>query len=205
MSTKKNFLKTIRHLVKESLEEIRTEYKDSLTSMIEELQDSISHEVVLDDSGNYIICECEPHHISIRPIVYDVFDCLYIKDGTDREKKLGIKFDELKEYIKEKLKSKDLNYVDNARKKVEDNSKDKEGKDNTDHVVNYKNKKVDLDNADDLNKKEDNPDEKMKEVGEFKKSIDYKEKKPTYTPPKLPNNLHNLVIKMKNKRGRPRK
>ena len=130
----------------------------------------------------------------------------------NREKKLYLHYEDLKKYIKEKLNSKDLNYVDTAYSRNVDNSKDKEGGKKADkeaveqNLVDPKkdNKVVKNIKAEPMNKEVDNPDQPMKEVGKVEKQLDHKAKKPSYSPPTLPKNLQKLVIKY-TKGGKQRK
>jgi len=55
---------------------------------------------------------------------------LAYKDKTDRTKKIGLTYDEVKEFIKDYLTSDKPNYLDAAYNKVAENSVDKEKKKN---------------------------------------------------------------------------
>jgi hypothetical protein len=201
----------IKKLVKESIENKYTCVKKSWGEMMEDLSNTIDKPIVMDDAGNFTVCECEPYHISIRPIVHDIFDAVAHKDGCDRTKVLYIKYDDLKKFVKDYLNSDALNYVDDAHNKAVENSKDKEGGSksndvNKDLSVNSDGKAIKSDDADDMNKEKDNPDEPMSDVEDFKKMVDYPEKKKNYKQPKLSPDLKKLVIKYGKKgRGRPRK
>jgi len=205
------FKRTIKRLIREIIEEKNTDADKSLEEMMESLSKEIKKPVVLDDAGNYNICECEPHHISIRPVAHDIFDLEYFKDRTDRKKFLYLKFEDLTKTVKELLNSKDSNYVDTLYQRNVENSKDKEGgkkadKDSLENVVNpekdYKPAKEVK--AKPMNDEKDNPDQPMREIGKFDRLIDYKSKKPDYKPPTLPKNLQKLVIKY-TKAGKQRK
>lgn len=201
----------INRIVKESLEQRSIGAKESWVSMMEDLSKDIKHDIVLDDKGNYNVCDCDPHHISIRPIVNDIYDVLAFKDGTDRVKKLYLRFEDLKKFVKEFLTSKDKNYVDSAYQRNVDNNKDKEGTKTTEKASetiavdpekdNKPAKKV---KAEPMNKEEDDPNQPMREVGKFDKLNDYKSTKPSYKPPTLPKNLQKLVVKY-TKTGKTRK
>ena len=206
-----NSRKKANKIVRESLEQRSTEVKQSWTAMMEDLAKEIKHDVTLDDAGNYNVCGCEPHYISIRPIVHDIYDVVAFKDGSDRQKKLYMRYEELKKYIKEILSSKTLNYVDSAYDKNIENSKDKEGNKKSDKAAEENVVDPEKDNkpakkikAEPMNKEEDDPTQPMREVGKFEKLIDRKSKKPDYTPPKLPKNLQKLVVKY-TKAGKQRK
>lgn len=193
----------VNKLVKETLEQKYTNASSSWSDLIDELSKEIKKPIELDDAGNYNVCDCEPHHISIRPIVHGICDVQAFKDYTDRTKKLFMKFDDVKKFVKEYLSSKDLNYVDSALSKPVDNSKDKQGGTSTDkkegmeHVVDFKDnyKVVKNIKAEPMNKEIDNPTEPMQVVGKFLKSSEYKSVNPKYTPPTLPKALQKLVVK----------
>ena len=194
----------VNKLVKETLEQKYTNAPSSWNDLIEELSKEIKKPIELDDAGNYNVCDCEPYHISIRPIVHGICDVQAFKDYTDRTKKLFMKFDDVKKFVKEYLASKDLNYVDNALSKVVENSKDKEGgkkadkqSESEENVVNpqkgfklVKNVKVA-----NMNDPKDDPTQPMQVVGKFLKSSEYKSVNPKYTPPTLPKALQKLVVK----------
>ena len=173
----------VNKLVKETLEQKYTNVPFSWNDLIEELSKEIKKPIELDDAGNYNVCECEPYHISIRPIVHGICDVQAFKDYTDRTKKLFMKFDDVKKFVKEYLASKDLNYVDSALSKAVENSKDKEGgkkadkqSESEENVVNpqkgfklVKNVKVT-----NMNDPKDDPTQPMQVVGKFLKSSEYK-------------------------------
>ena len=194
----------INKLVKETLEQKYTNVTSSWSDLIDELSKEIKKPIELDDAGNYNVCDCEPYHISIRPIVHGICDVQAFKDYTDRTKKLFMKFEDVKKFVKEYLASKDLNYVDNALSKAVENSKDKEGgkkadkqSESEENVVNpqkgfklVKNVKVA-----NMNDPKDDPTQPMQVVGKFLKSSEYKSVNPKYTPPTLPKALQKLVVK----------
>ena len=194
----------INKLVKETLEQKYTNVTSSWSDLIDELSKEIKKPIELDDAGNYNVCDCEPYHISIRPIVHGICDVQAFKDYTDRTKKLFMKFEDVKKFVKEYLASKDLNYVDSALSKAVENSKDKEGgkkadkqSESEENVVNpqkgfklVKNVKVE-----NMNDPKDDPTQPMQVVGKFLKSSEYKSVNPKYTPPTLPKALQKLVVK----------
>jgi len=194
----------VNKLVKETLEQKYTNVTSSWSDLIDELSKEIKKPIELDDAGNYNVCDCEPYHISIRPIVHGICDVQAFKDYTDRTKKLFMKFEDVKKFVKEYLASKDLNYVDSALSKVVENSKDKEGgkkadkqSESEENVVNpqkgfklVKNVKVE-----NMNDPKDDPTQPMQVVGKFLKSSEYKSINPKYTPPTLPKALQKLVVK----------
>ena len=193
----------VNKLVKETLEQKYTNASASWSDLIDELSKEIKKPIQLDDAGNYNVCDCEPHHISIRPIVHGICDVQAFKDYSDRTKKLFMKFEDVKKFVKEYLASKDLNYVDSALSKPVDNNKDKQGgpsadkEENLEHMVDFKDNYKVLKNikAEPMNKEIDNPTEPMQVVGKFIKSAEYKSVNPKYTPPTLPKALQKLVVK----------
>ena len=86
----------VNKLVKETLEQKYTNASASWSDLIGELSKEIKKPIELDDAGNYNVCECEPYHISIRPIVHGICDVQAFKDYSDRTKKLFMKFDDVK-------------------------------------------------------------------------------------------------------------
>lgn len=193
----------VNKLVKETLEQKYTNASASWNDLIDELSKEIKKPIELDDAGNYNVCDCEPHHISIRPIVHGICDVQAFKDYSDRTKKLFMKFEDVKKFVKEYLESKDLNYVDSAHQKVVDNNKDKQGgtsadkQEDMEHMVDFKDNYKVIKNikAEPMNKEIDNPTEPMQVVDKFVKSSEYKSVNPKYTPPTLPKALQKLVVK----------
>ena len=212
MNKNQKFIQSIRKLVREVIEEKKTEVSQSWDEMMQELSKEIKKPVKLDDAGNYNVCECEPHHISIRPIVHDIYDLQYFKDAVERQKVMYVPFEEVKKYVKAWLNNKDLNYVDNSYYRSVENSKDKEGGKKADKAADEQNmvdpeknnKVVKNIKAEPMNKPEDDPTTPMQTVKKFEKQVDYKSKKPSYTPPTLPKNLQKLVVKY-TKGGKARK
>lgn len=212
MSKKVKISGKVAKIIREVLEEKETCVECSLEEMMEKLSKEIKKPVLRDDKGNYNVCECEPHHISIRPITQDIFDLQYYKDGSDREKKLYVPFEEVKKLLKAWLSSEDPNYVDSAYEKNIENSQDKEGgkkadKESEEIIIvdpEKDNKRVKAPKAKDMNDKKDNPDQPMREIGKVKKQVDHKAVKSSYKPPVLSNNLQKLVIKY-TKNGKQRK
>ena len=194
----------VNKLVKETLEQKYTNASSSWSDLIDGLSKEIKKPIELDDAGNYNVCDCEPHHISIRPIVHGICDIQAFRDGSDRTKKLFMKFEDVKKFVKEYLKSDITNYVDSALSKTVENSKDKEGgkkadkqSESEENVVNpqkgfklVKNVKVA-----NMNDPKDDPTQPMQVVGKFLKSSEYKSVNPKYTPPTLPKALQKLVVK----------
>ena len=193
----------VKKLVKETLEQKYTNASASWSDLIDELSKEIKKPIELDDAGNYNVCECEPYHISIRPIVHGICDVQAFKDYTDRTKKLFKTFDEVKKFVKEYLNSKDLNYVDTTFSRNVENSKDKEGGKKADKAADEQNlvdpeknnKVVKNIKAEPMNKEVDDPTQPMREVEKFERQVNHKSKKPDYKPPTLPKNLQKLVVK----------
>ena len=193
----------VKKLVKETLEQKYTNASASWSDLIDELSKEIKKPIELDDAGNYNVCECEPYHISIRPIVHGICDVQAFKDYSDRTKKLFRTFEEVKKFVKEYLNSKDLNYVDTTFSRNVENSKDKEGGKKADKAADEQNlvdpeknnKVVKNIKAEPMNKEVDDPTQPMREVEKFERQVDHKSKKPDYKPPTLPKNLQKLVVK----------
>ena len=59
---------TVKKIVREVIEEKTTAVNKTWAEMMDSLSKEIKKPITLDDAGNYNVCECEPHHISIRPI-----------------------------------------------------------------------------------------------------------------------------------------
>jgi len=193
----------VKKLVKETLEQKYTNASASWSDLIDELSKEIKKPIELDDAGNYNVCECEPYHISIRPIVHGICDVQAFKDYSDRTKKLFKTFEEVKKFVKEYLNNKDLNYVDSTFSRNVENSKDKEGGKKADKAADEQNlvdpeknnKVVKNIKAEPMNKEVDDPTQPMREVEKFERQVDHKSKKPDYKPPTLPKNLQKLVVK----------
>lgn len=203
----------VTKLVRETLEQKYTDAKMSWESMMEDLEKDIKKPVTLDDAGNYNVNDCEPHRISIRPVVHDIFNVLAYKDGSDRTKKLYVKYDDLKKFVKDFLASKDKNYVDAALSRNVENSKDKEGGKKADKQSEQENlvdpekdnKVVKNIKAEPMNKEIDDPTQPMREIGKYEKQVDHKPKMPNYKPPVLPKKLQALVTKLKSRKGKGNK
>ena len=115
-----------------------------------------------------------------------------------------MKFEDVKTFVKEYLKSDITNYVDSALGKGVENTKDKQGgkkadkqSESEENVVDpqkgfkiVKNVKVE-----NMNDPKDDPTQPMQAVGKFAKQGDHKPKKAEYNPPTLPKHLQKLVIK----------
>jgi hypothetical protein len=207
----------LKTLIFESIEELKEDSECIVTEMdkIDKLVKENNKDcgVEKDDKGNYNINGIPPHSFSIRPMSAGIYDVVYFKDTTDRTKKQNLKFEELKEFIKEKLTNKDLNYVKSAYNKSAENNKDQIEKGELPRVDIVKRHEVKDTKTDDKNyteqavkKDEDLPTKPMREVEKTKKQSDHpiKGTKPDYTQPKLDKKQSKLMIKLKS-RGKTKK
>jgi hypothetical protein len=207
----------LKKLVVESMEEIKYEKEDTVVEDMEAIE-KIAKEynkdatVKLGDDKNYWINETVPHKFHIRPQSEGVYDVQYFKDDTDRTKKLNLKFEELKKFIKDTLSNKDLNYVKTAYNKTAGNSEDQieKGEIPTHHkFVKKEVKDTKNDNKDYtepmVKNEKDLQDKPMYAVEKFEKQSDHSIKgtKPDYTYPKQKDKK--LLIKLKAYRNKTRK
>jgi hypothetical protein len=195
-----------KSLIRESLEAIKVEKGESLHYKMEELSDDVKKlykdaEVVLDDAGYYNVCSCNPHHFKIYPMTDDNFTVTYMKDNTDRIKKFNLTFSALKEFITETLKTTVGNYVQKAFYKNVKNNEDKESK--KEEGPAHTTKKIEV--KDQVEKKEDRPDQPMKTVEKFKKLSEFpvKGEKASYKYPKQTDKK--LTVKPKTFKGKSNK
>ena len=207
----------LKKLVVESMEEIKYEKEDTVVEDMEAIE-KIAKEynkdatVKLGDDKNYWINETVPHKFHIRPQSEGIYDVQYFKDDTDRTKKLNLKFEELKKFIKDTLSNKDLNYVKTAYNKNAENSEDQieKGEIPTHHkFVKKEVKDTKNDNKDYtepmVKNEKDLQDKPMYAVEKFEKQSDHpiKGTKPDYTYPKQKDKK--LLIKLKAYRNKTRK
>lgn len=215
---KNNLKNKLKQIIFEEIKEIKQEKKNTITEQMAELEKAIkeTHKdaiVELGDDKNYWVRETFPHSFHIRPQSQDKYDVQYFKDKTDRTKKLGLNFEELKEFVKEALKSKELNYKDKAYNKNAENSKDKvEKSENPRHDIltkkEVKNTKNDNKDYTDLPvKDEDMPEKPMRDATKFKKQNEHpiKGTKPEYTQPKLTKKESKLTVKSNKYTSKARK
>jgi len=195
-----------KSLIRESLEAIKVEKGESLHYKMGELSDDVKKlykdaEVILDDAGYYNVCSCNPHHFKIYPMTDDNFTVTYMKDNTDRIKKFNLTFSALKEFITETLKTTVGNYVQKAFYKNVENNKDKESK--KEEGPAHTTKKIEV--KDQVEKKEDQPDQPMKTVEKFKKLSEFpvKGEKASYKYPKQTDKK--LTVKQKTFKGKSNK
>jgi hypothetical protein len=195
-----------KSLIRESLEAIKVEKGESLHYKMEELSNDVKKlykdaEVVLDDAGYYNVCSCNPHHFKIYPMTDDNFTVTYMKDNTDRTKKFNLTFSTLKEFITETLKTTVGNYVQKAFYKNVENDKDKESK--KEQGPSHTTKKIEV--KDQVEKKEDQPDQPMKTVEKFKRLSEFpvKGEKASYKYPKQTDKK--LTVKPKTFKGKSNK
>ena len=198
--------RSVKNLIKESLKDVKVEKGESLHYKMEELSNDVKKlykdaEVVLDDGGYYNVCSCNPHHFKIYPMTDDNFTVTYMKDNTDRIKKFNLTFSALKEFITETLKTTVGNYVQKAFYKNVENNKDKESKKEEGPV--HTTKKIEV--KDQVEKKEDQPDQPMKTVEKFKKLSEFpvKGEKASYKYPKQTDKK--LTVKPKTFKGKSNK
>lgn len=202
----------ITTLIRESLDEIKKERETSIHDDMEDLTKSVksinSNYSIAGSTdgvpGSYELCDCVPHHFEIRPKHIGCYDVVYFRDESDRVKKIGLKFEELKKFITEKLKDKSENYTNTANSKSVENAKDvtkksdglpktdvnkvKEVKDSKNEAKDYTEKEV--------KKDDDLPDKPMKPA-ETKKLSDHpiKDNKPKFSYPKQGKKEKNHVVK----------
>ena len=198
--------RSVMNLIKESLKDVKVEKGESLHYKMEELSNDVKKlykdaEVVLDDAGYYNVCSCNPHHFKIYPMTDDNFTVTYMKDNTDRIKKFNLTFSALKEFITETLKTTVGNYVQKAFYKNVENNKDKESK--KEEGPAHTTKKIEV--KDQVEKKEDQPDQPMKTVEKFKKLSEFpvKGEKASYKYPKQTDKK--LTVKQKTFKGKSNK
>ena len=198
--------RSVKNLIKESLKDVKVEKGESLHYKMEELSNDVKKlykdaEVVLDDGGYYNVCSCNPHHFKIYPMTDDNFTVTYMKDNTDRTKKFNLTFSALKEFITETLKTTVGNYVQKAFYKNVENNKDKESK--KEEGPAHTTKKIEV--KDQVEKKEDQPDQPMRTVEKFKKLSEFpvKGEKASYKYPKQTDKK--LTVKQKTFKGKSNK
>jgi len=198
--------RSVKNLIKESLKDVKVEKGESLHYKMEELSNDVKKlykdaEVVLDDGGYYNVCSCNPHHFKIYPMTDDNFTVTYMKDNTDRIKKFNLTFSALKEFITETLKTTVGNYVQKAFYKNVENNKDKESK--KEEGPSHTTKKIEV--KDQVEKKEDQPDQPMRTVEKFKKLSEFpvKGEKASYKYPKQTDKK--LTVKPKTFKGKSNK
>lgn len=198
--------RSVKNLIKESLKDVKVEKGESLHHKMEELADEVKKlykdaEVVLDDGGYYNVCSCNPHHFKIYPMTDDNFTVTYMKDNTDRIKKFNLTFSALKEFITETLKTTVGNYVQKAFYKNVENNKDKESK--KEEGPAHTTKKIEV--KDQVEKKEDQPDQPLRTVEKFKKLSEFpvKGEKASYKYPKQTDKK--LTVKPKTFKGKSNK
>lgn len=190
----------LKKLVMEVIEEKKADFEKTCLEIQEELDKEVKkidkkYSVVKNDAGNFEMCGCDPHHIFVRPRWYNNFEVLAFKDKTDRTKKIGLNYDEVKEFLKATLNNTDQNYVNKAYNKAAENSVDKEKKKNQGDGP----QKTDVKVEDAVEKKEDLPDQPMQDVNlkKVEKQVDHsvKGEKPKYKFPKQKDD--DLTVKFK--------
>ena len=183
------FATLLKGLIAEVIEEKSTEFEKTCTEIEEELNKTAqkinkSYSVTKNDAGDFELCGCEPYHIHVRPRWNNSFEVLAYKDKTDRTKKIGLTYDEVKEFIKDYLTSDKPNYLDAAYNKAAENSVDKEKKKNQ---------------GDKPPEKDEYPDQSMQDINlkkvERQSDHSVKGEKPKYKFPKQTDD--SLTIKFK--------
>lgn len=190
----------LRGLIAEVIEEKTIEFDKTCVQIEEELNRMATginktYSVKKNDAGNFELCGCEPYHVHIRPRWNNNFEILAYKDKTDRIKKIGCNYDEVKDFLKSFLTSDKENYLNTAYNKAAENSIDKEKKKNQGDKPQETDEKV----VDAVEKKEDLPDQPMQDVNvkKIEKQSDHsiKGEKPKYKYPKQTDD--NLTVKFK--------
>lgn len=155
----------LKKLVMEVIEEKSAEFEKTCSQIEEELDKDAkkinkNYSVKKNDAGNFELCGCDPYHIHVRPRWNNSFEVLAYKDKTDRTKKIGLNYDEVREFLKSYLTSDKENYLNTAYNKAAENSVDKEKKKNQGDKPQETDEKV----VDAVEKKEDLPDQPMQDV-----------------------------------------
>lgn len=161
----KRLSQLLKGLISEVIEEKQAEFDKTCTQIEEELNKlahgvNKTYSVKKNDAGNFELCGCDPYHVHIRPRWNNNFEVLAYKDKTDRTKKIGLTYDEVKEFVKEFLTNDKENYLNTAYNKAAENSIDKEKKKNQGDTPQETDEKV----VDAVEKKEDLPDQPMQDV-----------------------------------------
>lgn len=174
-------LSELKKIIKEAIEEVKNEdsksIEESMKSVLRMLKEQNKNlSLKKNKSGNFEVGGCSPTQIEIRPMMKDSFDIIFIKNGTDREKKMNLDLKGVKDYLKKKLDDKVLDYKQTAFNKaasqVEDETKKiselPSTKINDIKKINDT-KKEDCDyNKKDVEKEADLPDQPLAEVGDVK-------------------------------------
>lgn len=190
----------LKSLIAEVIEEKTIEFDKTCVQMEEELNRlaqgiNKTYSVKKNDAGNFELCGCEPYHIYVRPRWNNNFEILAYKDKTDRTKKIGCDYDEVKDFLKSFLTSDKENYLNAAYNKSAENSIDKEKKKNQGDKPQETDEKV----VDAVKKEEDLPDQPMQDVNlkKVEKQSDHslKGEKAKYKYPKQKDD--NLTVKFK--------
>ena len=179
-----NLKKSLKKLIVESLEEIKEDKKKDNIELMEDLESEIkktckSVEIEKNNANNYSVTGCGDHSFDIRPMWDNNFDVVYFKNKTIREKKLNLSFDDLKDFVKNKLAQKG-DYVVNAFNKSAENQKDQTEKgDLPKHDILTRKEVTDKKNDNkDYNERavtndDDLPDKPMAVVAKIKKLSDH--------------------------------
>lgn len=165
LDEKKKVSGFLKKLVMEVIEEKSAEFEKTCSQIVEELDKEAkkinkSYSVTKNDAGNFELCGCDPYHVHVRPRWNNSFEILAYKDKSDRTKKIGMTYDDVKDFIKSYLTSDKENYVNAAYNKAAENSIDKEKKKNQGDKPQETDEKV----VNAVEKKEDFPDQPMQDV-----------------------------------------
>jgi hypothetical protein len=188
-------------LVNEAMEELKNEdSKKSCSELIDELNTELQKKnkefcFEHDDAGNYVFKGCPPHCITLKHMYEDRFDLTYIKNGSERTKKLKVKQEDIKKFIKEAFGESSESYTSKAYNKVVGNSKDKT-ENKKDDGFKGKNKKTEEKPEEAVKDKKDFPTEPYRSVEKIEKQTDHgvKGTKPDYKYPKQKDKK--LVVKL---------
>jgi len=200
LDEQKRFSTLLKKLVMEVIEEKKVEFEKTCAQIEEELDKEVkkinkNYSVKKNDAGNFEMCGCDPFHVNVRPRWNNHFEVLAYKNDTDRTKKIGLTYDEVKEFLKSYLTTDNENYLNAAYNKAAENSVDKEKKKNQGDGP----QKTDAKVEDAVEKKEDLPDQPMQDVNlkKVEKQSDHsvKGEKPKYKFPKQ--KYDDLTVKFK--------
>jgi len=198
--------KAIRSLVVESIEEFKAEKEQSCAAMMEELDKEVQkvnkdYNITKDDAGYYNLCGCPPHMVKLKHMYEDKFDMTYIKNESERTKKLKISFEDVKKFVKDILEKNELSYVKKAYNKSAENDQDKEHEGGEIVFKRVGDKAKDM-----VEKKEELPDQPYRSLDKVKKQSEHslKGEKAPYKYPKQDkkDQKHVVTLPVKKSRGR---
>lgn len=173
-----NYTKDSEVVPHERIEMSQEELVDDLRKTCEDIDKDIT--VVLDDHRDISVMFKDLFNVRITQRWENNFNIVAFTRNEDRIIAIGLTWDQTKDFVKYNFEEAKETYVDGAKAKVDDNRKDKVDK--SDLPQKGKPKVINL--PDDarkmksMNDEEDNPDKPMREVGDFKKQLDHKAKRP---------------------------